>query len=71
MEFPGECLRKFNGKGTEAALVYNTGYMENVGIISTLCSKDASIIDGCRLKHPEETFQMFVLPTHLMRRSRL
>jgi len=46
-------------KGTEAALVYNTGYMANVGIISALCSKDdiifsdelnhASIIDGCRL----------------------
>lgn len=50
-------LAKF--KGTEAALVYNTGYMANVGVISTLCSKDdtifsdelnhASIIDGCRL----------------------
>ena len=46
-------------KGTEAALVYNTGYMANIGIISALCSKDdvifsdelnhASIIDGCRL----------------------
>lgn len=46
-------------KGTEAALVYNTGYMANVGIISALCSKGdiifsdelnhASIIDGCRL----------------------
>ncbi|WP_282433468.1 8-amino-7-oxononanoate synthase [Desulfosporosinus sp. OT] len=50
-------LAKF--KGTEAALVYNTGYMANVGVISSLCSKDdlifsdelnhASIIDGCRL----------------------
>ncbi|WP_042332252.1 8-amino-7-oxononanoate synthase [Desulfosporosinus orientis] len=50
-------LAKF--KGTEAALVYNTGYMANVGIISALCAKDdivfsdelnhASIIDGCRL----------------------
>jgi len=50
-------LAKF--KGTEAALVYNTGYMANVGVISTLCSKEAiifsdelnhaSIIDGCRL----------------------
>ncbi|PRR81798.1 8-amino-7-oxononanoate synthase [Clostridium luticellarii] len=46
-------------KGTEAALVYNTGYMANIGIISALCSKDdvifsdelnhASIIDGCCL----------------------
>lgn len=50
-------LAKF--KETEAALVYNTGYMANLGIISALCSKDdiifsdelnhASIIDGCRL----------------------
>lgn len=46
-------------KGTEATLVYNTGYMANVGVITALCSKDdvifsdelnhASIIDGCRL----------------------
>ena len=47
-------LSKF--KGTEAALVYNTGYMANLGAISSLCSKNdiifsdelnhASIIDG-------------------------
>lgn len=46
-------------KGTEAALIFNTGYMANVGIISSLVGKDdvifsdelnhASIIDGCRL----------------------
>lgn len=46
-------------KGTEAALLFNTGYMANVGIISALCDKEsvifsdeynhASIIDGCRL----------------------
>ena len=46
-------------KGTEAGLVFNTGYMANVGIISALCNSDAvifsdeynhaSIIDGCRL----------------------
>lgn len=46
-------------KGTEAALIFNTGYMANVGIISALCNSDtvifsdeynhASIIDGCRL----------------------
>ena len=46
-------------KGTEAALLFNTGYMANVGIISALCNNEsvifsdeynhASIIDGCRL----------------------
>lgn len=46
-------------KGTEASLVFNTGYMANVGIISALCDRNwvifcdklnhASIIDGCRL----------------------
>jgi len=46
-------------KGTEAALIFNTGYMANVGIISALVNKNdvvfsdelnhASIIDGCRL----------------------
>ena len=46
-------------KGTEAALLFNTGYCANVGILSALSSKEtiifsdelnhASIIDGCRL----------------------
>lgn len=46
-------------KGTEASIVFNTGYMANVGIITALCDKNwvifcdklnhASIIDGCRL----------------------
>ncbi len=46
-------------KGAEAALVFNTGYMANLGVISTLAGPQdvifsdelnhASIIDGCRL----------------------
>lgn len=50
-------------KGTEAALIFNTGYMANLGIISTIADKNwvifsdrlnhASIIDGCRLSGAE------------------
>ncbi len=46
-------------KGTEAAVVFNSGYMANIGIISALCDRKwvifcdkynhASIIDGCLL----------------------
>lgn len=46
-------------KGTEAAVVFNTGYMANVGVISAIAGvgdvifsdelNHASIIDGCRL----------------------
>ncbi|QNB45602.1 8-amino-7-oxononanoate synthase [Thermanaerosceptrum fracticalcis] len=46
-------------KGTEAALVFNTGYMANIGAIAGLADKSwvifsdelnhASIIDGCKL----------------------
>lgn len=46
-------------KGTEAAIVFNTGYMANLGVISSLADQGdvifsdelnhASIIDGCRL----------------------
>lgn len=48
-----------NFKGTEQSLVFNTGYMANVGMITALMNKHsviisdelnhASIIDGCRL----------------------
>ena len=50
-------------KGTEAALIFNTGYMANVGVISAIADKSwvifsdrlnhASIIDGCRLSGAE------------------
>ena len=49
-------------KGTQKALVFNTGYMANLGIIQALCNKDwvifcdkynhASILDGCLLRGP-------------------
>ncbi len=46
-------------KQTESALIFNTGYMANVGVLSAIANKDwviysdrlnhASIIDGCKL----------------------
>ena len=48
-------------KGTEDAVLFNSGYIANLAVISTLCGRDdiifsdelnhASIIDGCRLAH--------------------
>jgi 8-amino-7-oxononanoate synthase len=50
-------------KGAEAALLFNTGYMANVGAISGIADKSwvifsdrlnhASIVDGCRLSRAE------------------
>lgn len=52
-----EKIAKFKNK--EAALIFNTGYMANVGVISAICEdgyyifsdelNHASIIDGCKL----------------------
>lgn len=65
-------------KGTEAALVFNTGYMANVGTISAIADKawiifsdglnHASIIDGCRLSGAEIVVYKHGDPTDLERK---
>ncbi len=65
-------------KGTEAAMVFGTGYMANVGIISAVASKNwvifsdrlnhASIIDGCRLSGAEIVVYAHCDPADLERK---
>lgn len=43
-----DCIRRF--KGTEAALLFNSGYHANIGCISAICSRDAEVFSD-RLNH--------------------
>ncbi len=62
-------------KGTEAAMIFNTGYMANVGTISAVLSKGdvvfsdelnhASIIDGCRLSKGQTVVYRHTDMSHL------
>jgi 8-amino-7-oxononanoate synthase len=66
-------------KGTEAALVFNTGYMANVGVIPAIADKNwvifsdrlnhASIIDGCRLSGAEIVVYEHGDPADLARKA--
>ncbi|MRR15421.1 MAG: 8-amino-7-oxononanoate synthase [Deltaproteobacteria bacterium] len=66
-------------KGTEAALVFNTGYMANVGVLSAIADKSwvifsdrlnhASIIDGCRLSGAEVIVYEHADPADLERKA--
>lgn len=68
-------------KGTEAALIYNTGYMANVGTISALADREwvifsdslnhASIIDGCRLSGAETVVYEHVNTADLERKIKV
>jgi glycine C-acetyltransferase len=62
-------------KGTEAALVFQSGYTANVGVVSTLMQEGdlivsdelnhASIIDGCRLCKADRAIYRHLDYTHL------
>ena len=68
-----ERLARF--KSTEAALVFQSGYTANVGVVSTLMQEGdlivsdelnhASIIDGCRLCKADRTIYRHLDYTHL------
>ncbi|WP_298032913.1 6-carboxyhexanoate--CoA ligase [uncultured Desulfovibrio sp.] len=64
LELHGELERRLAAfKHADAALLFNTGYMTNVGVITALCGRGdvifsdelnhASIIDGCRQSRAE------------------
>jgi len=67
-------------KGTEAALVFNTGYMANLGVLSTVLTEDdlilsdqlnhASIIDGCKLSGATVEVYQHCNPNHLEEKLR-
>lgn len=68
-------------KGTEAAVTFNTGYMANVGAISSLTGKGdvifsdelnhASIIDGCRLSKADTVVYRHADMTNLAEKLRI
>ncbi len=61
--------------GTEAALVFNSGYQANIGVISALIQENdlilsdelnhASLIDGCRLSRGQTSIFRHADPQHL------
>ena len=70
-------------KATEAALLFSTGYMANMGLLTTLVGEGdlilsdqynhASIVDGCRLSRAEVWVYRHCDPNHLedlLRRAR-
>ncbi|MDI3534462.1 MAG: 8-amino-7-oxononanoate synthase [Thermosediminibacterales bacterium] len=67
-------------KGTESALVFNTGYMANVGTIAGIADKNwviysdelnhASIIDGCRLSRAKIVVYRHCDASNLLKKAR-
>ena len=68
-----ERLARF--KGTEAALLFGSGYLANMGVVSALAGRGqvvfsdelnhASLIDGCRLSNAETFVYRHADPEHL------